>query len=426
MNISKRILILSNNVLSLTSNNGKTIWSLFEDYHRDKLFQLFTRNELPSININSYFRITDKDVFKGKLFREYCGKCVDIVSSEEQNLAYKNKTSIIKRTSFSCLMRELLWAGGWKSKQLDIWLKKVNPDIIFFVAGDTLFSYAICRYIAKKTKASINVYVTDDYILKKNCENFFDILKRKLIYNRLKNILSRAKTFFTISEKMKCEYYNIFGKDSIPVFNISERLYRESEYIENNDNVVFVYAGSLYYGRDEILIKIARCLEKINSTIENKAKLQVFSNQEPSEKIINYLTIPGTSLYGGSLSRKLMVNKLNEADVLIFAESFDIEQIEKTRLSLSTKIPEYLSVGKLILAVGPKNIGSMEFLENVAVCVYNTDDLMNILQKIIDNKKMREDYEIKSIEKYNSLGDFRENRERFINELCDCKIHEKI
>ena len=35
------------------------------------------------------------------------------------------------------------------------------------------------------------------------------------------------------------------------------------------------------------------------------------------------------------------------------------------------------------------------------------------------------DYEIKSIEIYNSLGDFRENRERFINELCDCKIHEK-
>ena len=267
MDSNKRILIISNNALSLTSNNGKTLWSLFEDYPKKNLNQLFTREELPSLSINSYYRITNKDVLKGRISQKRRGGCINTVSSTEQDKAYKVSTPSIRRTSLNCLFRELLWFGGWKSKQLDDWIKTINPDILFFVGGDTLYSYKICEYIANRTRASINVYITDDYVCKRSKENIFDYLKRRLVIKHLKKIITKTNAFFTISEKMRFEYLSLLGKDSMPIFNISEKLYRsEFDNEDKKNELLFIYTGSLYYGRDEILIEIAKKLSELSKT----------------------------------------------------------------------------------------------------------------------------------------------------------------
>lgn len=420
MDSNKRILIISNNALSLTSNNGKTLWSLFEDYPKKNINQLFTREELPSLVINSYYRITNKDVIKGRISKEHRGGEICTVSSTEQEEAYKVSTPSIRRTSLNCLLREMLWLGGWKSKKLDEWIKSVNPDIIFFVAGDTLYSYRICEYIANRTKASVNVYITDDYICKRSKENIFDALKRRLVLKRLREIIGKTHSFFTISDKMRAEYLNLLGKDSMPVFNISERLYK-NEYNNGDERneLLFIYTGSLYYGRDEILIEIAKRLSELSRDCNNLIKLEVYSNQEPDKSIVDKLMDTRVALYGGSLNKDSLIEKLNKADVLLFVESFATEQIEKTRLSLSTKISEYLSVGKPIIAVGPASIGSMEFLSDAAICINNFDDLSSKLKFVITDKSLREMYGRRAIKKYERIGDLRSLRRRFIDALCE-------
>ena len=147
--------------------------------------------------------------------------------------------------------------------------------------------------------------------------------------------------------------------------------------------------------------------------------MEVYSNQEPDKFVVDKLVETGVALYGGSLNKERMIEKLNKADVLIFVESFAEEQIEKTRLSLSTKISEYLSVGKPIIAVGPSEVGSMEFLSDTAICVNNLDDLLSKLQSITTDKLLRVAYGNKALEKYESIGDFRELRNNFICALCD-------
>lgn len=418
MGYNKRVLIISNNALSLTSNNGKTVWSLFEDYPKEKLYQLFTRDELPSLEINRYFRITTKDVIRGRIFANERGNCIGTVSAVKQEQAYNDSKSFVKRTSLTCLAREICWVGGWKSKKLDSWLNEIKPDIIFFVAGDTLYSYSICNYIADKTKASIGVYVTDDYISKRSRENLFDLIKRRLVFSKMKHLLSRANCFFTISEKMRSEYKAVFEKDSFPIFNISERLIKPIPADINKSRVSIVYAGSLYYGRDQVLIRLASALVSLNAK-GIASRLEVYSNQDPEQQIIDKLTIPGISCYGGALSRNRLIDKLNEADVLLFVESFESEQIEKTRLSFSTKISEYLSVGKPIVGVGPSEVASMEFLSDVAICVNNLNELESKLQNILESKELRITYGEKALQKYDSLGDFHVVRTAFIENLTN-------
>ena len=64
-------------------------------------------------------------------------------------------------------------------------------------------------------------------------------------------------------------------------------------------------------------------------------------------------------------------------------ESFDENLLNYTRLSLSTKIPEYLSSGKPIFAAGHSEQGSIKYL-NEYNAAYVTTDKNNIESAFID------------------------------------------
>lgn len=417
MHSSKRVLIISNNALSYTSNNGKTVWSLFEEYPRECLFQLFTRDEVPTIDIGGYFKLTNQNVIMGRVCKNKRGKVVK--PNTDINEVQIIKTSRIKRTSFNCLVREIVWAGVWKSKQLDEWLEKINPEILFFVAGDTEYSYSICEYIAKKTGAEINIYITDDYIIPRSNEGIFDSIKRKRIFKRLNKILPRTKSFFTISEKMRKEYFLIFNKDSMPIFNVSENLRIENRSKSDNSQILITYAGSLYYGRADVLYEVAKCISEINKTYHLNINLEIYSGQEISDKLKDKLTINDASCFCGALNKKDLKCKLNESTIVLFVESFDIDQIEKTRFSLSTKISEYMSVEKPIIAIGPKEIGSMEFLSDVAICIYDTNEIKETILSLANNINEQNEYAYKARSKYEAMGDIHSIRSVFIRKLCD-------
>ena len=58
-----RILIVSVNPLSDTSNNGKTYASFFRGYPSDRIAQLYFHREMPDSPVCSqYFRISDDDI----------------------------------------------------------------------------------------------------------------------------------------------------------------------------------------------------------------------------------------------------------------------------------------------------------------------------------------------------------------------------
>ena len=63
---NERILIISNNVISDTNNNGKTILSYFDSINYTQIRQLYFSNEIPLRKEYKYFRISDIDVIKGR------------------------------------------------------------------------------------------------------------------------------------------------------------------------------------------------------------------------------------------------------------------------------------------------------------------------------------------------------------------------
>lgn len=409
INFSHRLLIISNSVLSKTRANGKTILSFFDHLPKDNVRQLYFLKETPTVAGYEYFQIKDEDVIKG------------IINPQERGRAYKNvinressdfvlRPANVKKPVYR-LIREAIWKNRWRSQQLDAWLDEFKPDTIFFVAGDSLFAYDICEYIAKKYSARVSIYITDDYIMKRSKESFLAGVRRKMILRKMKSCVLHADVFFTISNPMRLAYKNIFGRDSQTIVNIPDptaHLYRK----EKLPYVKLIYAGSLYYGREYVVESVVKVLSRYNAIHEQKGFLYIYSNTPLTKEQEAMVSVDGVSQYGGALSKEAITKELESSDILVFVESFDDDQINKTIFSLSTKVPEYLSMRKAILAVGPDNIGSMDYLKDVAMCVNNINELYGKVEKLMDNETLRECYSSKAYNKFAQNHDKTRTQER--------------
>lgn len=413
--MKKKLLIISNNVISNTNNNGKTIFSFINGLQDVEVAQLFFSGEIPRIFGYKYFRITDKDIINGWRSSKFRGDIINPIAENGESDDFSLK-KMFGRNIITLSIRDLLWKNHWISDKLNYWLNQIKPEAIFFVAGDALFPYQICNYICDKYNARLSVYITDDYIMPRFRETFLQRNRRERIKASMKYIVRKADAFFTISEQMRQAYIKVFNKDSVPIFNMTTDLYTGQQ---KKDNIIrFVYTGSLYYGRDQILGELAKNLKKY-CTIHNltNIKLYIYCNNEPDKKTKKKININEISKYEGALNKEQMKVVLNTADVLVFVESFNKKQVEKTRYSLSTKISEYMSVGKPILAIGPIGIGSMEYLKDTALCVNKEDEIYYGIEKMLDDT-IRRLYGKKSRVKFNSSNN-KINQEIFAKKVLE-------
>lgn len=409
--MNERLLIISNNVLSETNNNGKTILSYIDCLPKSEVRQLYFSSENPQIEGYEYFQISDKDVLKGHVRKIDRGRSIKQFSYSEN----KTNSNIIKRNDFTCLLREIIWYKSWKSEALINWLDDYNPTAVFFVGGDCLFAYNIYLFIVKRYSPKSSLYLTDDYIAPRKKKTFLSEIRRKLIINKLQESLKLTHHFFTISAPMKQAYNVLLNRNSDIIVNMTESLYSH-EYIKSGENIAIVYAGSLYYGRDDVLLAVADAIERYNVNNNKKVFLEVYSKDKiNNNKLKNF----SFTHFNGPVNKEKLIKIYNAADILLFVESFNDYQIEKTRYSLSTKVPEYLSLKKPIFAVGPDNIGSMDYLQDVAQCVYKLDDIYKKLVDLLESHELQLKLAKSSYIKYVKYNNKEKMQEKFIKKIFE-------
>jgi glycosyltransferase involved in cell wall biosynthesis len=408
-----KILIVSNNPFSTTSNNGKTLASFFTEFPAEKIAQLYFSEEQPDNDTYyNYYKISDIQVLKSMINFKDAGETVSIAKKHEENKYQKNILSNkLKNNSFFRFMREIMWhIGKWETVKLKNWISEFSPDIVFFCAGNSGFAYDVVSSILELTNSKLVTYITDDYILPRNTFSLFWWLHRNLIYKKMKKNVNRCDLFVTISEEMRHEYKIIFNKDSVTILNIPTSMKIESMSCSKNKNydnsiIKLVYTGGLHYKRYNTLMLLGKSIQLYNKRNANlrKLELNIYSNQILNSKIFNKININEASKFCGSLNNNQLKIILNQADILVHVESFDKSCIEATRLSISTKIPEYLSLGKPIIAIGPSSIASMKYLSDSAFCITNENDIYDKLSQFIDNKDLKLKLADKAIDKYNKF-----------------------
>lgn len=400
--IDKKILIISHNPLSKVNNNGKTLVSIFEGVPKENVYQIYLNDDIPDCSeCCHYLQLNEIQILRSFFGRKnICCQEVEPTPDEISSASVKIGAFAI---NVKRLIRECIWKlPSWKEK-LNKWMSDKKFDVVFFMAGDGLFAYDVYRYIINNTSGKACLFFTDDYVIGKTSLSPLARFRQYLLKRKIKLTLPITKELFVISDEMRKAYNELFSMDSYIIRNFSvERKIDDNEnYNTNSSDILNItYAGGLHYNRWKVLALIADTLNRINSSSEKKCFLNIYSSQKISDKIIDRINIEGASKFCGVASASQIADVYSKADILLHVESFEKKSIASTKYSFSTKIPEYLSAGKCVLAVGPSEVASVQYLSKFACVINKQDNVFDILEILIKNSEYRESIRLNCIKHY--------------------------
>ena len=191
---------------------------------------------------------------------------------------------------------------------------------------------------------------------------------------------------FVISEKMAIEYDKIFHIPFKPLMNCidNEKYMLNAVNYKNNEEIVFSYFGGLHLKRWETLLILAKALKELSHLYTQKLVIKIYTSSANRNSYSSSIIIENVK-FCNSIDHELVITKMLCSDFLIHVESFDEDSIKYTRLSISTKIPEYLASRIPIIAIGPVKTASIEYLiDNECAYVASSSNYEGIKKMLIE------------------------------------------
>lgn len=379
------VIVVANNFLSDSANNGKTLKHLFSNYADEELFWIYTTPlssdlecDVDNVLINGFGSIYQKGMFHSQ------------VSNNIDSSFFTRLRGFfgryIKRNGFIFLLLRIVRDLGVYAQQ-DRILKLIEKSgfeahKVVFVAGDFLSLHRLARRISIALNAPLSVFVTDDYIFKYSEDG--KIANRQGFYQHLLR-LAYKKTFSLsscnhfISNKMLSVYSDRFDITGCLSFNSSAvATSKKSMRLENSacsesvsDVLKIRYFGSLHTGRDQALLRFVAMVRDFNERAEQRLVIEVFCDQFWGDTLSAELpehTITFNSPVVGEQYSEL----LHTADCLLLLESADEVFLSATWLSFSTKVMEYMQINKPIVAFGPLDNPSIGELVSLGAALHVT------------------------------------------------------
>lgn len=381
-----KVLIVSHNPFSKTQNNGKTLEAIFNKYPKDCIFQLFFSDLFPDLAYcNNYFRITDKDVIINRISISKQKRYTTNFGFDEQKPILQNTTHISfkKKIQHFPLIRDLIWDfGKWKFDDLFRWVENNTPDYIFFVGGQYNFSHRIARYLSDKYQLPLVIYFTDDYYINPINRNWYDKLEKKRMCRFYNKTVRKASLCYVIGSKMANVYERHFNKEFYYIMNMVP-LNKKLE-MKPHDDIIISYFGGLHLNRWKQIVRLGNIVKEINVDSKLHIRLYVYSKSLSQE--IEDSFIDSNVEYKGFVSNESILTEFSKSDILLHVESDDAYYKSLTKLSVSTKLPEYLSTGRCVLGFGPKDVASMELLSenHIGFVVSSASSDKEIKDKLVE------------------------------------------
>lgn len=400
------VLIISGIPFRNDTNLGKTLCTLFSAFKSEELAQLYFSPQTPNVpKCHTYYQISEEQLLKScfGLIRKRCGKVIDIDHISKANSPVESHPKVaisLRNNTLVSVMRDYLWMiSSIKSKKLNEWLQYVNPTVIFFLMPEDIKSSRIIEYIVRICHCPTVMFVTDDYYNDSSLTSGF--LRRWYFKKRQEmiDLLGRNIKFVVgCSELASSEFGEKYNVPHEALFTPSGADYLSLPVnIMKGKPIVFRYFGNIGLERWKTLVALGKAIASYNDG-NQKAILEVYSNYRNSDAI-GQLDIPNGSVFKGWVQGDEYMRLLQEADVAVHVESFSEEMCRRTRLSVSTKIADYLGAGKCILGIGRADLASIQHIQDVAYVVYNTDDLREKLGMLIENGDFRQQLSSKARDK---------------------------
>ena len=406
---------------------SNTLKEIFSCWNPENLALIYTSSAFPSTTVCSrFFQIGEMQVLQS-VFRPWkrVGRevsCIESVDDRDNNVeqSLRNR-SHQSHSRLMRLAREFVWKfGHWRTRALRDFINDFNPDLIFVPIFPYAYMGRIQEYIIHHKPKPTVCYLADDNYSYDSCTTAIDYFLRSWNRKYVRRLARNSQEMFVIVDKEKEDTDSRFGTNSVILtkgIDIKGRSYTPKNH---NYPLNFVYTGSLVIGRDSTLAELADVINQINREQDRQlAELYIYSQNKPSDCILSRLNV-GDSHFCGSIPHQDVEKKITEADVVVFAEALSGKQANIAKLSFSTKLTDYLSLGKCILAIGKEDIAPIDYLRrnNAAVIASSKEELYSRVKDILCQIDVIDEYGKSAFDCAVINHDKEKMAQRFISTMC--------
>ncbi len=374
----KRILVFTNNPISLNNSNGRSIYNLLGEFNNFEIVNLFVHSGDATLPNIQFFRLSYRDALNAYLkkspinFEDTC---------DEATANFKSKKRI-KKTSIKMLLCGFLWNNQRFMNYIVQFVKRIKPNILIYQVGDSHFFNNIAVAIKTELNIPMIIYDTEDYYFKD-----WDFIKSKF---------HKSLSFRTYKRKYNHSFETLISKTDKAVFLTEdlESIHRQAFLNLNSDHIynshcfmmpevktkpgLIIYSGNLEVGRFDAICSISKILKEINPDL----KITVCS-QTKQKAILSKLANNKDIVFLGEVSYEENLKLLASSQLILHVESFDPFYVFDTKHAFSTKIPDCLFTLNSMLIFSPKNSTLSNYFQKYS-CGWICYDLITLKKTLKD------------------------------------------
>ena len=360
-----KILFISMSPIHKGVSIGNTFLNVLEGLPDAEFFSVYTKSGAPDARIQSAFQISEKMLVNKLLYKtNTVGRRVE--ERDVQTNAQPDKlVTFAQKKRYTVLFwgQALVWTlPYWKSDALHAFLDECQPDILFTLLSDSVPLNKLICHIQAYLQKPLVIYAWDNnYTLKMGAVSPLRRLNRHINRIYMRATVKKAAQMYVISDVQKRDYEKAFGIPCKVLTKSADFSGDPPVKTKYHEPMQIVFTGNIGTNRWKSLAMIARALQTVNRN-GVRAQLRIYTSTPLTDKMKAALEIADTSFLMGSVPASEIPRIQSDADMLVHVEAFDRQNRLAVRQSFSTKLVDYFKAARPILAVGPRDVASMEHL----------------------------------------------------------------
>lgn len=389
------VLIVSNNSISKTGSNGRSLANLFLGWPKDCLAQFCISTDEPDYGVcDNYYLVTDKSALDGFLHFRKAKRCSIDANLYSKGNSKMTAKKVVSKSPLTVIVRNLIWQPKrWKSYSFDKWIDDFNPELILLMNTDSLFMLKVAIDLSKERNIPIVMYNTEGFyffekpfIKSSGYERFLFYLYHFFYKQVFAKTMKEVVLSIYLNSKLQRDYDKVFHGDSMIIYTGSKIKPSNDHRPFNSQKPVFSYIGNFSYSRIDALIEVAEVLQSINTNYI----LDVYGQYDDitKEKVEGFSGIR----LKGFVPYEKVVEIIEHSDILFHAETQDEKWAEALKYGFSTKIADSICSGKCFVMYSSPEIAGADYLMKSGAGWFasNKDDLRSAIITIINNELERE------------------------------------
>ena len=298
--------------------------------------------------------------------------------------------------------------------------KKFNPEIIFCALGSDTAMKRCENLMDEFPNSKLVLYIVDDWVNTKINSRYFASFWRHKYDRDFRHIINRATGLLSICQYMTDEYKRIYRKVFYPFHNpVNVEEWQSINVLPKygNDKTAILYVGKINDDTAPCLLDMCKAVEELNLI----RKSFVFDIYSPDYNSKAFLFDGKVGIHAfPPIAHEDIPRVMKSYSALFLPLGFSKQSRRYVRLSMPTKLTEYLASGKPIILYCPEEIALAKYLADKNCAVMCTD---NDTFKLKSTVASLQDTDIYNQLVKNSLSlaaqhDIHYVRERFRETLC--------